>query len=479
MDESASQAPTATSAFASTLAQALAPDGDDDDALGRPPHGMHRFEIGREIGRGGMGRILEATDLQFGRRVALKASLRHTAAAKQRFVQEALVTANLQHPGIPPVYERGVDEAGHHFYAMRFIEGRTLKEALAGARDMDARLALVPVVVRTAQTLAYAHERGVVHRDIKPDNVLVGRHGESTVLDWGIAKVRGLPAVTGGGDLGAPIDGGGATRHGAVLGTPYYMAPEQAEGDVGAIDERTDVFALGALLYQVLSGKAPYAAPSLEEAIGKARGAAPVDLAEAAPEAPPQLVAIVRRAMARHPGDRYQTAGELADALEATVAEALGRRGSPLVHAVASFAAGFGVLAMVAAIFAVFAVVSWKELGAAVLGYLIWPAIGCALSLIEIVTRGRYKLSPLSGAFIFITALSSVAGASTGVLATLGGVSDPAILADAEKWRTFVTNGFAEALGHIPVGCTFVGLQVMLWAVAKWLNTRTRTRTAS
>jgi hypothetical protein len=333
----------------------------------------------------------------------------------------------------------------------------------------------LPVIVRTAQTLAYAHERGVVHRDIKPDNVLIGRHGECTVLDWGIAKVRGLPAVTGESDPGAPIDAG-ATRHGAVMGTPHYMAPEQASGHVGEIDERTDVFAVGALLYQLLSGKAPYAAASIDEALERAKRGDALDIAEAAPEAPAALRDIVRKAMARHPADRYQTAGELASALEKTVAESLAKRESRWIAAAAGFAAIFGVVAMVAAIVLVFALVSWEELGAAVLGYVIWPAIGCALSLTEIATHGRYRLSALAGAFIVITALSSLAGATTGVLATLAGVSAPEVLADAEKWRTFVTLGISEALGHIPVGCAFVGLQVMLWAVGKWRNARRAAR---
>ena len=180
--------------FAETCAAALEGDGDTDVLAGLPQTG-ERYEVRRPLGEGGMGVVFEAEDRLFGRRVALKKVRHDNRSLHRRFVAEAVVTANLEHPGIAPVYERGLDDVGAPFYAMRLVEGRTVSEVVAERERLEDRLALLPSMVRLAQTLAFAHDRGVVHRDVKPDNVILGDHGQTVLLDWGIAKVRGMPSV--------------------------------------------------------------------------------------------------------------------------------------------------------------------------------------------------------------------------------------------------------------------------------------------
>ena len=294
----------------------------DDEAARGLPTGSARYAHGRELGRGGMGRVLEAVDLQFSRVVAIKEITgAPSPSTRRRFATEAIVTGHLEHPGIPSVYERGVDDKGVPFYAMRRVQGRTLSARLAEADTREKRLALLPLVTRVAQTIGFAHDRGVVHRDIKPDNILVGDHGEVVVLDWGLARVRGVPVESSGrSDLPASQN---HTLHGAVIGTPAYMAPEQATGDLDRIDERSDVFALGALLFHVLTGAAPYRGKTIDEILGAAREA---KLPTIPAGIPPDLVAICTRATARDPAERHKNAHELARELEAFEARAvLGR----------------------------------------------------------------------------------------------------------------------------------------------------------
>jgi eukaryotic-like serine/threonine-protein kinase len=218
------------------------------------------------------------------------------------------------------------------------------------------RLKLEPAVIKVAQTLSFAHERGIVHRDIKPDNVIVGRYGEAVVLDWGIAKVRGIarsgdpPVRSAEGAGGGSGDSSSATRHGSIIGTPAYMAPEQAAGNVAKIDERTDVFALGALLYHLLTGRAPYAGPTVASVIARASKVEVDPLASVAKDAPGGIRAICEKAMSRAPDDRYQTAAELADALETFTAEAVAGRESSSIRWVTN---GLTVLGLVIILLAV------------------------------------------------------------------------------------------------------------------------------
>lgn len=197
------------------------------------PTGNTRYETTGVIGEGGMGRVVQATDKQFSRVVAIK-ELRHDradAASRERFELEALVTGNLEHPGIPAVYERGHNPDSSPFYVMRRVLGLTLDEALKEAGDSLAeRLKLLPVVMKAAQTVGFAHAQGVVHRDLKPQNIIVGKHGEVVVVDWGLAKVRGMVLHTTSGEHLIGSGGGAETVAGSVMGTPAYMAARAGAG---------------------------------------------------------------------------------------------------------------------------------------------------------------------------------------------------------------------------------------------------------
>src|SRR5690349_17952606 len=218
-----------------------------------------------EIGRGGLGRVARAVDRVLDRTVALKWLLRADAATERRVVGEAMVTARLQHPSIVPVYDAGSGR-NEPYYAMKLVAGKSLAELLAEAATSDARLALLPSVLAVAQAIAYAHSEKVIHRDLKPHNVIVGAFGETVVIDWGLAKQLG--AAEEAAPAGASVSGD-QTVAGDVLGTPAYMAPEQARGE--ELDERADVFALGAVLYHVLAGRPPYVAGDVEAILALAR----------------------------------------------------------------------------------------------------------------------------------------------------------------------------------------------------------------
>jgi tetratricopeptide (TPR) repeat protein len=271
------------------------------------------YRLEGEFARGGMGRILLARDRRLDRPVALKEV--HPEAgpgAHRRFVREALVTARLQHPSIVPVYEAGRWPDGLPFYAMKLVEGRSLQAVVLGARDLGARLALLPHLIAVADAVAYAHGQRVVHRDLKPANVLVGPFGETVVVDWGLARVLDEPeaAFHDGPDAAVPD---GRTVAGTVLGTPHYMPPEQARG--APADERSDVYALGAMLYFLLTGAPPHAGTTHEEVLASAAARRPEAVERREPEAPADLVAIVRKAMEPAPERRYPTARELAEDL--------------------------------------------------------------------------------------------------------------------------------------------------------------------
>ncbi|HTJ47685.1 MAG TPA: protein kinase, partial [Kofleriaceae bacterium] len=232
-----------------------------------------------------------------------------------RFRREALITARLQHPAIVPVYEAGRWPSGEPFFAMKLVAGRALDKVLADRKTLDERLALLPAVIAATDAIAYAHSQRVVHRDLKPSNVLVGDFGETVVIDWGLAKDLDAtehdslpPAAT-----PEPI-ASGLTLAGAVMGTPAYMPPEQARGE--SVDERADVFALGAMLYHVLAGAPPYQARTTSEVVEAAMRGAVVPLRERASRAPADLATIVARAMAFSPKDRYPSARELSDDLK-------------------------------------------------------------------------------------------------------------------------------------------------------------------
>jgi WD40 repeat protein len=280
-----------------------------------------RYELAGEHARGGLGRVVRAVDRRLGRTVAVKELLKQSTLAESLFVREALITARLQHPGIVPVHEAGRWPNGEPYYVMRLVQGRTLKELVAEARTTRDRLALLSHVIAVADAIGYAHSEQVIHRDIKPSNVVVGPHGETVVVDWGLARDgrREVPeidadAVAAGAGSGScettPAVGRTSTVSGKVIGTPAYMAPEQARG--GTVDERADVYAIGAVLYELLAGEAPYNGDTPQAVLERVTGGPPKPLAQVAPTLPPDLVAIVDKAMSRSANDRYDTAKELA-----------------------------------------------------------------------------------------------------------------------------------------------------------------------
>lgn len=296
-----------------------------------------RYEPRGEIARGGMGTILEAFDPSLRRTVAVKIlrtrpgkpdSPPDRARHRSRLLAEAQVLAQLDHPGVVPLYEAGRDERGEPYFTMKRVEGQDFQAVIRAYRAGDGfwRLARAVVVLkRASEAVAYAHAKGVIHRDLKPANLMVGRFGEVFVMDWGLAKVLGQAepgraAGPGAAELAVEteraLSGEQAsdTQHGAVLGTLEYMAPEQASGELAALDARTDVYALGAMLYHLLAGRAPHAAGRNEAGLLRKT---PEPLERVARGAPEELVAISEKAMSVRPGARYPTALELARELEA------------------------------------------------------------------------------------------------------------------------------------------------------------------
>jgi len=274
-----------------------------------------RYEVGREIARGGMGRVVEAMDTTLGRVVALKEALSTEADALRRFQREIKITARLEHPSIVPVHDAGNTETGAPFYVMRKVSGRPLEELVAASAALGPRLALIPHLVASAQAIAHAHGRGIVHRDIKPSNILVGDLGETIVIDWGLAKAIDEPDES---DAGSSIQIDVAdllkTRVGVVFGTPGFMAPEQLQG--AAADERCDVYALGATLYHLLARKPPHHAKTADLMMRAAVDGPPTPVSAIVDGVPPELSTIVDKALALDPEQRYQTAKELAEDLQ-------------------------------------------------------------------------------------------------------------------------------------------------------------------
>jgi predicted Ser/Thr protein kinase len=269
------------------------------------------YELGDEVARGGMGRVIRAFDRRLGRVVAVKLLVDDTPSRRERFAREAQITARLQHPGIVPIYEAGTLDSGDLAYAMKLVSGRELQVAIDETDKLADRLPLVPRIIEVVEAIAYAHREGVMHRDLKPSNIILGEFGETVVIDWGIAKELDAP-VADVADEPAPPTSTELTRPGSVVGTPAYMAPEQAAGE--DVDDRADVYALGAILYHVLAGRRPYDGRDGTAVIAQVVVGPPPALDTIEPHVPAALAAIVRRAMDRDPAGRY-SARELADEL--------------------------------------------------------------------------------------------------------------------------------------------------------------------
>ena len=264
-----------------------------------------RFTLLGELGRGGMGRVDEAFDRTLDRTVALKHLLSTDAVDIERFEREARITARLEHPSIVPIYDVGRSVDGTPYYVMRRIDGQPL-DAVVDGRSLTDRLALIPNVLAACDAAAYAHARNVIHRDIKPTNILIGRFGETLLIDWGIARTTGEVVEP----HGAVVSDPDLTRAGAVAGTPGFMAPEQARGE--RVDARADVFALGATLFYVLSGQLAYPTTNATELVDHVGADRPPEWRRIPDDAPLDLRAIVVKAMATTPGERYADAGALA-----------------------------------------------------------------------------------------------------------------------------------------------------------------------
>jgi serine/threonine protein kinase len=203
------------------------------------PPALDRYEFHEELGRGGMGIVVRAIDRELQREVAIKVLNARTPGLADRLRQEARILGRLEHPGIVPIHDIGTLPDGRLFYVMKLVRGERLDHHAVRTIALTARLRIID---RLCDAVAFAHAHGVIHRDLKPQNVMIGAFGEVLVLDWGVAKVRDRTAPTGASDPG-PV----GTEHGAVLGTPGYMAPEQAAGEAH-VDERADVYAVGAML---------------------------------------------------------------------------------------------------------------------------------------------------------------------------------------------------------------------------------------
>ncbi|MCU0705566.1 MAG: serine/threonine protein kinase [Fimbriiglobus sp.] len=309
-----------------------------------------RFEVVREVARGGMGRVCEAVDTELNRRVAFKdiqGKFANDPATRGRFVREALITGQLEHPGVIPVYGLGTGEDGRPYYAMRFVEGQSLKDAAAefhrtplkrppaGEQAVEFR-GLLKRFADVCNAVAFAHSKRIVHRDLKPANVMLGPFGETLVVDWGLARsfadksadvvgatewpkseadtVPNAEATA----VKSDTDG---TRTGQMMGTPAYMSPEQAAGQIRTLGPAWDIYSLGATLYHLLTGRPPYTGKPMGELIRDVLGGVFLPPREVAGWVPKSLDAVVRKAMAREAKDRYTTAMELAAEIDRYLAD--------------------------------------------------------------------------------------------------------------------------------------------------------------
>ena len=305
-----------------------------------------KYDIGRVLAVGGMGEILDAREAALNRRVAMKVMIEATTKEDlQRFINEARITGQLEHPNIVPVHELSVDEYDQAFYTMKLVKGVTLKDVLERLAKGDAvavkqypLTALLTAFQKICDAIAFAHSKKVLHRDLKPENIMLGEYGEVLVMDWGLAKVFDPTRAQDGAifDAGERTavrvisdagDTGSMTMDGTVLGTPKYMSPEQARGENETLTARSDLYSLGGILYQLLTLRPPVEGRNVEEVLQKVARAEITAPREATAgskrlphlprgRVPESLDAVVMKAMSLQPADRYQAVPELQAEIE-------------------------------------------------------------------------------------------------------------------------------------------------------------------
>lgn len=269
-----------------------------------------KYEFIRKLGSGGMATVFLARDRQLDRLVAVKVvSLAESRQElMQRLTREAQIVAHLEHPGIVPIHDYGVLPDGRAFYVMKYVQGVTLEEFIVQNHNQAD---LLRIFQKVCDAISFAHSRGIVHRDLKPANVMIGEFGEVLVMDWGIAAVLDKKSTEVAVSMPTSTTDSETTAHGTILGTPAYMSPEQARGDIVLIDHRTDIYSLGAILHFLLTGKSPFSGDSAESirlAVISGQFIAPRQINRSVSK---ELNAICLTAMSLDPDSRYQTGSEL------------------------------------------------------------------------------------------------------------------------------------------------------------------------
>ena len=283
-----------------------------------------RYEIIEELAHGGSGKVLVVFDRHIGRKIAMKELISDSikppsenddpqkTAMRNRFLREAKLTGRLEHPAIVPVYEIGRHANGAYYYTMRLIKGKTLLQAIRKSSSLEERLELLPHFFNICNAVAYSHSKGVINRDLKPSNVMIGEFGETVVLDWGLAKIKDSDEII---FVRHENFGVGETVVGQAIGTPSYMPPEQAEGKIGEIDELSDIYSLGAILYQILTGVTPFSGKTTDEIIKKVLTEKAENATKRNKDIPPELAAIAEKALSKKKKDRYATVADMLDDL--------------------------------------------------------------------------------------------------------------------------------------------------------------------